>query len=83
MSQGLPICRRPRSHRHLLALKINESGAYDVDPSIVAAASPQRLFTADLVRFTEEAADRLKADHDSFREDLSLGAFDSIDMVYR
>ncbi len=56
---------------------------YDVEPSIVAAATPFDLFTADIIRFAEEAADRLKADHALFREDHASGAFDSVDMVYR
>jgi uncharacterized protein (DUF2252 family) len=56
---------------------------YDVEPSIVAAAAPRALFVADMLRFAEEAADRLKADHALFREDHALGAFDSVDMVYR
>jgi uncharacterized protein (DUF2252 family) len=56
---------------------------YDVEPSILAAASPHDLFMRDIVRFTEEAADRLKRDHAMFREDHALGAFASIDMVYR
>jgi len=56
---------------------------YDVEPSIIAAASPRELFVADLIRFAEEGADRLKADHERFRQDHALGAFDSIDMVYR
>ena len=56
---------------------------YDVEPSIVAAARPRRLFIADIRRFTEEAGDRLKADHALFRADHAQGAFDSVDMVYR
>ena len=34
-------------------------------------------------RFAKEAADRLQADHEMFREDFALGAFDRIDKVYR
>ena len=56
---------------------------YDVEPSIIAAASPRDLFVADIVRFTEEAAKRLEIDHDFFREDHALSAFDKIDRVYR
>ncbi|MER0238849.1 DUF2252 family protein [Fulvimarina sp. MAC8] len=56
---------------------------YDVEPSIIAAASPHALFKADLVRWTEEAADRLDADHKFFRKDHAMGAFDNVDMVYR
>ncbi|MEN3791391.1 DUF2252 family protein [Fulvimarina sp. MAC3] len=56
---------------------------YDVEPSIIAAASPHKLFKADLVRWAEEAADRLEADHKFFREDHAMGAFDNVEMVYR
>ncbi|MDY8110134.1 DUF2252 family protein [Fulvimarina sp. 2208YS6-2-32] len=56
---------------------------YDLEPSIIAAASPRALFVADLVRFAEEAADRLETDHKLFREDHANGAFESVDMVYR
>lgn len=56
---------------------------YDVEPSIVAAASPPALFVADIQRFAEEAAARLETDHALFREDYELGAFDSVEMVYR
>ncbi|WOI56127.1 DUF2252 domain-containing protein [Palleronia sp. LCG004] len=56
---------------------------YDVEPSIMEAASPRKLFLADMVRWAEEAADRLKADHEMFSEDYALGAFDRVDMIYR
>ena len=56
---------------------------YDVEPSIVAAASPSGLFVKDIQRFAEEAASRLEADHGFFREDYERGAFDSVDMIYR
>ena len=56
---------------------------YDVEPSIVAAASPRGLFIADMLRLAEEAAARLERDHALFREDHAAGAFDSVDVVYR
>ena len=56
---------------------------YDVEPSIVAAASPRGLFVADMLRLAEEAAARLERDHALFREDHAAGAFDSVDVVYR
>ncbi len=56
---------------------------YDVEPSIVAAARPFKLFTADITRFAEEAADRLSRDHEMFCEDHAMGAFDKVDMIYR
>ena len=56
---------------------------YDMEPAIGAAASPRKLFVADLLALTEEAVDRLKRDHAMFREDHALGAFDEVEMVYR
>ncbi|WP_397540919.1 DUF2252 family protein [Salipiger aestuarii] len=56
---------------------------YDVAPSIVEAATPRRLFIADICRFALEAADRLQADHAVFRDDFAHGAFDRIDNSYR
>lgn len=56
---------------------------YDVEPSIIAACEPRELFVEDLLRFTVETADRLKLDHRGFVEDFEIGAFNSIDMVYR
>jgi len=56
---------------------------YDVEPSIIEAASPRHLFMSDLVSWAEETADRLRADHKAFREDHKLGAFENIEIVYR
>lgn len=56
---------------------------YDVEPSIVEAASPPKLFIGDVVRFAEEAAQRLKRDHRYFREDHKRGAFTHINKAYR
>lgn len=76
------VCGAAMAQAHALSDDLGQID-YDVEPSIIAAASPRRLFVADLVQFTEEAADRLKVDHASFREDHSRGGFDSIDMIYR
>ncbi|NDV89274.1 hypothetical protein GTW51_21670 [Aurantimonas aggregata] len=54
-----------------------------MEPSIIAAASPPQLFTADILRFTEEAAECLADDFGCFREDHGSGAFTKVDMVYR
>ncbi|MCE7030729.1 DUF2252 domain-containing protein [Jiella avicenniae] len=76
------VCGAVLAQAHALSDDLGQID-YDVEPSIVAAATPRDLFVADLVRFAEEAADRLEQDHAFFREDHALGAFDSIDMVYR
>lgn len=76
------VCGAALAQAHALSDDLGQID-YDVEPSIVAAASPRKLFIADIVRFTEEAADRLRDDHAAFREDHAQGAFDSIDIVYR
>ncbi|MGP1397563.1 MAG: DUF2252 domain-containing protein [Inquilinaceae bacterium] len=76
------ICGAALAQSHALSDDLGKID-YDVEPSIVAAASPRALFVADMIGFTQEAVDRLKADHAFFREDHAHGAFDSVDMVYR
>ena len=56
---------------------------YDVEPAILEAAHPRGLFIDDIVSFTEEAADRLKRDHEMFCDDHKHGAFENIEMVFR
>ena len=76
------VCGAALAQSHALSDDLGEID-YDVEPAIVAAARPRDLFIADIVRFTEEAADRLKSDHKLFRDDQANAAFDRIDMVYR
>jgi uncharacterized protein (DUF2252 family) len=64
------ICGRAFAHAHALA---DEAG--DVEPQIVAAIGPPDLFVDDGLRFAEEAAARVRADHEHFRADHALGAF--------
>ena len=76
------VCGAALAQAHALSDDLGEID-YDMEPSIVAAAEPRSLFIADLVRFSEEAADRLKEDHAFFCQDHARGAFEQIDMVYR
>ena len=76
------VCGAALAQAHALSDELGQID-YDVEPSIVAAASPLELFASDIVRFTEEAADRLASDHALFRQDHALGAFDRVDIVYR
>ena len=75
------ICGRVLAHTHALS---DETGQldHDIEPEILAAAGPADLFVDDVLRFAEEAAERLRADHEHFRADHALGAFGSIDLVY-
>jgi uncharacterized protein (DUF2252 family) len=56
---------------------------YDVEPSILEAARPKKLFIADMVRHAEEALHRLERDHQMFREDHEHNAFDEVEKVFR
>ncbi|MGY9046074.1 hypothetical protein P775_21595 [Puniceibacterium antarcticum] len=76
------VCGAALAQAHALSDDLGKVD-YDVEPSIVAAASPRKLFIGDIVRFTIEAADRLKQDHAMFQQDYAQGAFDTVDMVYR
>lgn len=75
-------CGAALAQAHALSDELGQID-YDVEPSIMAAASPRKLFVSDITEFAEEAADRLAADHAHFRRDHALGAFDQVDMVYR
>ena len=76
------VCGAALAQSHALSDDLGEID-YDVEPAIMAAASPRELFIADVVRFTEESADRLKSDHELFREDHAMAAFDQVDVIYR
>jgi uncharacterized protein (DUF2252 family) len=76
------VCGAALAQAHALSDELGQID-YDVEPSIVAAASPRELFVSDVIEFTEEAADRLARDHALFRRDQTQGAFDHVDIVYR
>ncbi|MGY1858354.1 DUF2252 family protein [Modestobacter sp. SYSU DS0290] len=76
------ICGRVLAHTHALS---DETGNvdYDVEPAIMEAIGGRDLFVDDVLRFAEEAADRLRRDHEHFVADHELGAFRTVDVVYR
>ncbi len=76
------ICGRTLAHAHALS---DETGDldHDVEPRIVEAIAPRALFIDDIIRFAEEAVDRLRRDHEYFTADHALGAFRSVDVAYR
>ena len=47
MCEDLPLRRRPRRNRHVLALKINESGAYDYVDAVRSAMKRAESDTSD------------------------------------
>ncbi|WP_456269657.1 DUF2252 domain-containing protein [Kushneria sp. AK178] len=76
------ICGQVLAGVHALS---DESGRvdYDIEPAIVEAIGPEELFTEDMVAFAEEAAERVRRDHEMFCEDHERGAFTQLDRVYR
>ena len=76
------ICGRSLAHAHSLSDDIGALNG-DLEPRILASVDPRQLFLDDVVRFAAEAAERLRSDHEAFRADHALGAFRTIDHVYR
>ena len=76
------VCGSALAHAHALSDDLGRID-YDVEPSILEAARPKKLFKADIVRFAEEAMHRLKKDHEMFCEDHKMGAFDQVEITYR
>jgi hypothetical protein len=56
---------------------------YDVEPAIMDAIGGHDLFVDDLLRFADDAVARVRRDHAYFVADHELGAFRSVDVVYR
>lgn len=55
---------------------------YDVEPAIIEAIGDEELFIADVVEFAAETSERMRRDHQAFREDHARGAFSRIDRVF-
>ena len=75
------ICGRALAHAHALS---DDSGRihHDIEPVILEAIGARDLFVDDVVRFAEDAANRLRADHEHFRADHELGAFERVDRIF-
>lgn len=56
---------------------------HDIEPLILESMGPRELFVDDIVRYAQEAAERYRSDHEHYRRDHALGAFRSVDLVYR
>ena len=76
------ICGSALAHAHALS---DEIGAldYDVEPKILDAIEPAKLFRHDILKFALEAADRCRLDFAAYRKDHQLGAFRTVDFVYQ
>ena len=72
------VCGAALAQAHALSDDLGQVD-YDVEPSIVEAARPRKLFVSDITRFTEEAVKRLSCDHAMFIEDHKAGAFDQVE----
>jgi hypothetical protein len=75
------ICGKSLAHAHALSDDVGQL-EHDIEPKIVAAIGSQKLYIDDIVRFAEDAADRVRRDHELFIADHELGAFASVDVVY-
>ena len=75
------ICGHALAHAHALSDEIGYL-EHDVEPQIVQAIGPPELFTDDILRFAEEASERVRRDHQMFREDHAQQAFQTVDHVY-
>ncbi len=76
------ICGGSLAQSHALS---DEAGLvdHDIEPDLLAAIGPEKLFVEDIVAFAEEAQARVRQDHASFRADYRKGAFDQVDRVFR
>ena len=76
------LCGQTLAHAHALSDDVGEREV-DVEPLVLDAIGVPELFLEDTLGFATEAAERLRADHASFRADHALGAFTSVDRVFR
>ncbi|WP_110666749.1 DUF2252 domain-containing protein [Salinicola halophilus] len=76
------LCGRVLATVHALSDELGKID-YDIEPAIVDAIGPPKLFAADMVDFATEAADRVRRDHALFCEDHARGAFEHLDWVHR
>lgn len=76
------ICGGVLAHAHALSDEAGEID-HDIEPTVLAAIGVEELFVDDILRFAEESAARVRADHAHFRADHALDAFRTVDAVYR
>jgi uncharacterized protein (DUF2252 family) len=76
------LCGQTLAHAHALSDEVGERDV-DIEPLVLDAIGSPELFVADTLAFAEEAAGRVRADHEHFRADHRLGAFTAVDRVFR
>ncbi|MDQ2756032.1 MAG: DUF2252 domain-containing protein [Actinomycetota bacterium] len=76
------ICGQSLAQAHALS---DEAGLvdHDIEPDILAAVGSHELFVDDIICFADEAAERVRADHQHFRADHEMGAFRAVDQIFR
>lgn len=76
------VCGRVLARTHAMS---DEHGKvdHDIEPVIIDAIGAVDLFVQDVVDFATDAAERVRHDHKTFRADHALGAFTTLDFVYR
>ena len=76
------ICGYTLAHTHALS---DEKGRVDndIEPLILEAIEPKKLFFDDILRFADEASRRMDLDHQAFCQDHHQGAFQKIDIIYK
>jgi len=75
------ICGHALAHAHALSDDIGFL-EHDIEPQIVRAIGLPELFIDDILRFAEEASDRVHRDHQMFCQDHAQKAFQMIDHVF-
>lgn len=76
------ICGRSLAQAHALSDEVGDVD-HEIETEILEAIGPRKLFVDDMVRFATEACERIAHDHEFFKEDHALGAFETIDIVFR
>ncbi|WP_420452405.1 DUF2252 family protein [Ilumatobacter sp.] len=76
------ICGRALAHAHALSDETPDMD-YDIESLILEAVAPRDLFVDDVVSAAEVSLERIRADHEHYRRDHALGAFDTVDHRYR
>jgi len=76
------ICGQTLAHAHALSDEFGDID-HDIEPAILQAIGHPDLFVDDILRYATEASERYQRDHEAFKKDHALAAFDEVDLVYR
>ena len=76
------ICGRTLAHAHSMSDEGAGTIDRDIEPDILTAIGNVDLFVDDIERFAVEAAARVRRDHEHYRADHALGAFEAVDLAF-